>query len=406
MVPAAFVFLAAMPLTPNGKVDRKGLPAPGAARPELTSSFAAPRDLLESQIAQIWATVLGVTSVGIKDKFLDLGGNSILAMRIMMKVHALVGQDIPVSVILQEETVENLAQTLKRYNGAGDTSPLVTIQRQGSYPPFFCVHPGSGDVLCYIKLAHHMGKEQPLYGLQAVNVAKGLVSNYQIEDIARNYIDAIRSIRPRGPFYLGGWSLGGVIAFEMARQLVECGEAVPFLALLDSQSPSERSQLSYRKNPGLVIGIAREYARQSGRSFPYTSDQLRKLSERDQLAAIFDFLKSTELVPQDADWSWMRRFVSGIMQRYDAFCTYTPKKYNGDIILFRAREIDAEIASDFGIDIEEDKADISLGWRKYTSGEVVVLHVPGDHATMITDPHVRVLAREIKQVLADIRDRR
>ncbi|RYZ43528.1 MAG: amino acid adenylation domain-containing protein, partial [Myxococcaceae bacterium] len=229
MVPTTFMVMDALPLNSNGKVDRKALPEPDAHAIE-ARDFVAPRDALEMQLARIWEDVLGVRSVGVRTSFFELGGHSLLAVRMLASIRERLGLSLPLSVLFQQPTVEQLAQVLRDDSQAW--TPLVPLERgEPGQRPLFLVHPGGGNVLAYGELARRLGPSVPVYGLQSRGLDGRPVAE-SIEEMAGLYIEAIRTVQPHGPYQLGGWSLGGVIAYEMACRLREAGEAVDLLALI------------------------------------------------------------------------------------------------------------------------------------------------------------------------------
>ena len=244
MVPAVVVLLEALPVTPNGKVDRRALPAPDRSRPELEKAFVAPRDDLELQLAQIWEEVLGVRPVGVTDNFFELGGHSLLAVRLFALIEKRLGKKLPLTAVFQGATVEHLADLLRQQATPGPQSSLVAIQPGGSKRPLFLVHPAGGQVFPYVHLAQFLGPDQPCYGLQARGLEDGQDPHTRIEDMAAYYIQAMQTVQPTGPYLLGGWSMGGVVAFEMAQQLHAQGQRVALLALLDGRIPTLRRDVS------------------------------------------------------------------------------------------------------------------------------------------------------------------
>ncbi|MFP2903699.1 non-ribosomal peptide synthetase [Pyxidicoccus sp. 3LFB2] len=248
MVPSAVVHLDVLPLTTNGKLDRKALPVPDVTLahggrhlgPRMPAqAHVAPRDALELVLARTWEQVLGVQPVGVRASFFELGGHSLLAMRLVAAVREATGRQLPLAALFQAPTVEQLA-TLLRAGGMETSSPLVPFgtTRTGGSAPFFCVHPVGGNVLVYAELARLLGPDQPFYGLQARGLDGGAPPAESVEEMAAEYVKAIRSVQPSGPYRLGGWSMGGVIAYEMARQLRAEGELVALLALIDAYVPA------------------------------------------------------------------------------------------------------------------------------------------------------------------------
>src|SRR5579862_936064 len=237
MVPSALVVVDRFPLTPNGKVDRKALPAPDTSRPVLGQQYVAPESEVEQKLAKVWAEVLGLDCVGVHDNFFDLGGHSILAVRLFVRMEAVFNKRLPVALLFEAPTVAQLARHLTQTDTAQlPWSPLVPIQPSGSKPPFFCIHGGGTQVLIYRSLARYVGNDQPLYGLQPQGGDGRLPCINRVEDMATLYLQAMRTVQPHGPYYLGGLSLGGMVAVEIAQRLRAEGEETAFLALFDTHS--------------------------------------------------------------------------------------------------------------------------------------------------------------------------
>ena len=218
MLPAAFVFLDALPLSPSGKVDRRALPAPGRSRPDLDRKFVAPRDDAEQQMAQIWEELLGTRPVGALDNFFELGGHSLLAVRLLSRIEKTFGKALPVATVFQAPTLEEVARIVREEKPSRATaiSSIVEIQPRGSKPPLFLVHGAGGGMFWgYANLARCLGEDQPVYGFKSRGL-DGLEEFDTIEDMAAHYIADLRARQPHGPYYLGGYCFGGNVAYEMA----------------------------------------------------------------------------------------------------------------------------------------------------------------------------------------------
>ena len=235
--------LETLPLTPNGKINVAALPDSTQTSLE-QSAFVAPRNAIEATLANLWRQLLQQESIGIHDSFFDLGGDSLLAVRLMDQIQQQFEQNLPLSDLLLNPTIAGLASALNPNHQPLPWSPLVPLQPRGSKPPFFCVHPIFGVVLPYYPLAQAMGLDQPFYGLQPFGM-DGKPPHTRIEDMAADYIQAIRQVQPEGPYYLGGWSFGGLVAFEMAQQLQQAGQKVALLAVLDTLAPIPANKPSF-----------------------------------------------------------------------------------------------------------------------------------------------------------------
>jgi amino acid adenylation domain-containing protein len=240
MMPSEFVFLSGLPRTAHGKVERGALPMPGwgEGRAAMGGGYLAPRNELERKLVGVWEEVLGVKPVGVSDNFFDLGGHSMLAVRLMARIAEQCGRKLPLATIFQRGTIEHLAELLRDEEKLAPWSPLVPLQPRGAGRPFFCVHAVGGTVFSYSDLSRSLGEGRPFYALQAEGIEGGQSPRADLEGMAARYVEAVRAVQPAGPYLLGGWSMGGSVAFEMARQLKARGEEVALLALFDSRAPA------------------------------------------------------------------------------------------------------------------------------------------------------------------------
>ncbi|HAA27814.1 MAG TPA: hypothetical protein DCE56_09295 [Cyanobacteria bacterium UBA8553] len=204
----------------------------------LEETFVAPQDDLELQLTQLWQKVLGVQSIGVKDNFFELGGHSLLAVHLFAEIEQMMGITLPLATLFEALTIEQLAVVLRRDGCSALWSSLVAIQPGRAKPPLFCIHPIGGNVLEYVNLVRYLDSEQPVYGIQAQGLDEKQVPLNRVEDMASHYIKEIRTIQPEEPYFLAGYSFGGLVAFEMAQQFHAQGQKVELLALLDAPSPT------------------------------------------------------------------------------------------------------------------------------------------------------------------------
>lgn len=235
MIPGEFFRLPALPLTPNGKLDRAALPEPHAAVP--VSDDGEPRSQVEAQLHAIWERVLGRRGIGVHDNFFDIGGHSLLAVRLFAQIERVFGVRLPVSALFLAPDIAQLARRLQDEGFSSPWSSLVAIQPDGRRRPLFMVPGIGGNVLCYSDLARLLGSEQPFYGLQARGLDERERPFERIEPMATHYVAEMRRVQAKGPYRLGGTCFGGVVAYEMARQLHQAGEATELLFLLESWPP-------------------------------------------------------------------------------------------------------------------------------------------------------------------------
>ena len=236
MVPSAFVALAELPLTHNGKVDLHALPAPAGGRPALALPPLAPRDDAERGLRLVWEEVLGFSPVGVRDDFFELGGDSLSATHMLAVVSERFGRTLSPSALMPTATIEGLARRLTAPAEEGG-SLLVAFQTGGTRPPIFFAHGLGGEVYDYRALASHLGADRPVYALRAQGLTDSLPPHETVEEMAAAYVKEVLAVRPRGPYFLGGYSSGGTIAYEMAGQLRAAGHEVMYLAVLDETAP-------------------------------------------------------------------------------------------------------------------------------------------------------------------------
>lgn len=238
MVPSAWVCLDALPLTANGKLDRAALPDPDPADLRGGAEPTPPRDALESRLAGIWERLLAAGPVGVHDDFFESGGHSIDALRLIGRINQAFGERLGVSAVLEHPTVARQAALLRGRHAEAASDPVVRLRSEGTLDPLFLVHPIGGNVFCYRTLASELGAGRPVFGLTAPGLTDpGAAPGATVEELAATHLEALRRIRPTGPYHLAGWSFGGLLAYEMAVQLRAAGQEVATLALLDTGYP-------------------------------------------------------------------------------------------------------------------------------------------------------------------------
>jgi amino acid adenylation domain-containing protein len=241
MVPAAFVQLQSFPVTPNAKVDRKALPAPQAADFS-NGEYIAPRNEVERKLVAMWEKILGISPIGVRTSFFDLGGRSILAARLFMQISRDFGKDVPLAALFEAPTIEQLTEKLREERSDFKLQTIVNIHPSGSRPPFFCVHGGTGGTLFLHRLARAMGTDQPFYAFQPQGVDGGRIDRTTIEAMASHYIVEMKKIQPEGPYFIGGYCFGGNVAFEMAKQLQQQGSSAGLVAMFSAPLRFNRPQ--------------------------------------------------------------------------------------------------------------------------------------------------------------------
>jgi len=406
MVPSAFVVIDSLPLTPNGKLDRRALPDVPEVTQARETPFIAPRNEMELKLVQIWEDVFGTGPIGVTDNFFELGGHSLLAVRLAAQIHKQFGKSVALAVLLEEGNIANLAKVLQPETGDTPYSPLVAIRARGERRPFFCVHAIGGQVLGYYHLARWLGPDQPFYGLQAPFLTEIGDETKSIEQMAAEYVEAVRSVQPEGPYLLGGYSFGGFVAFEMARQLRDRGEEVALLAIMDTPSPNIFHQLPRDDDDAYNLAmLARVRARENATELSLSHEHLRQLPPDEQFRHVFEQLKRVGIfddsTTEELGVLYIRSFMQGHKARNRAIHEYRPGTYDGKVTLFRCAEVDRRQLDAFervGVAIEEP----TFGWRELTTEPVEVYEVPGYHERMCQEPYVQVLAERLGRCIEEV----
>ncbi|MEX5511783.1 amino acid adenylation domain-containing protein [Pseudomonas paralactis] len=397
MVPSAYVALEQLPLTANGKVDRKALPAP-TWDTLANRTFEAPADALEQALAQRWAEVLKLDQVGRHDSFFELGGHSLLAIRL---VNLLDEAGLPVSLaeLFQHASVASIAAMLRqRGDDVLPDTRVITVRSSGSQAPLFLVHEFSGMDVYFPALGQHLPGDYPIYGLPGLALGEAHLDS--MEGLAARMVGLIREIQPHGPYRVAGWSFGGVLAYEVAMQLLGLDESVAFLGLIDSYVPRMTDQGKARwSGPDafkrhLLLQCTAYWKAQGGVNELASLEQLEarigQLDFADLLQRCRDqgLLYAQMAAASDADLlSFLQREVGHghALAHYSLFPLPIP------VHLFSAEQRPTELS----------QRSMALGWdTALAPGQLRQVPVPGDHQSMMQAPHIQGLGRAMSQALA------
>ncbi|WP_240359950.1 non-ribosomal peptide synthetase [Pyxidicoccus trucidator] len=343
---------------------RQQAPKPGQTAP---IEFVAPRTPLEESLAAIWTEVLEVPTPGVHDNFFHLGGSSLFSIVMLARVQETLGVELAPKRFFEAPTIAALAAALQPDPRAAasaspgapqSASPLVLLNPGGTLPPLFCVHPVGGDVLCYAELARRLDPDQPFYGLRAQGLDGTQEPGQSIDAMARFYLDSIRQRQPSGPYRLMGWSMGGGIAFEMARQLEAQGEQVEFLALIDAHA-----------HPGKVL--------------------LPDVDLGEAVKALLAF--ELQQFAEHLDHPRMVALRKLLEHHLRALSVYEPGPYGGEFVLLQATEVSNPAIQ------EQDN-----GWRPLASAGLQVHRIPGNHHSILWPPNVDILAQQLRACLRQL----
>jgi len=407
MLPSAFVVLEAMPLTPNGKVDRKALPLPTRDNSAIEREYVPPRDRLEKDLVAIWESILGIKPIGVSDNIFDLGVDSLIAAQLFARIERTVGKGLRPAPLFQAPTVESLAALLReRDTAVNKWTSLVPMQTQGSKSPLFFVHGGAGTVLLFHPLARRLAPERPVYGLQSQGLYGRDLPHTSIEEMAAHYISEMRTVQPRGPYLLGGWCFGGLVAFEMAQQLRRKGEQIELLAMFNAPSSPDYKAL----NTDPVIPPLGDRVRKTWHKLSILPAQqkvqyvIRKLraqviwrKKRLRRRVVIFLFRMTRLVRHQLYKYYLdrRRPLPDVLRNsyflnINAMAErrYQHQSYCGNMVVFRD---------------QGPYPDPYLGWARFVQGEIESYEIPVSvrhHRALMQEPAVRVLADRVEECLS------
>jgi len=401
MVPSTFVILDQLPRTPNGKVDRKALPAVGNTRQHLQTSHAVPRTPTEEVLARIWSETLGLDEIGVHDNFFELGGHSLLAVRLFWRIEKLVGKRLPVSILFEAPTIEQIAKLLDTDVLQPHWKSLVPIKPGGSKPPFYCLHGCGGQILEYEHFSRYIDADQPLYGLQEPGLDGTQPRLKTLEEMATYYLQEIRAFQPEGPYYLGGGWVGSLIAYEMAQQLLAQGQQVGLLAIFDVWVPG------HPKWPRNVTALQKKWSFYRIRLA--THWQNIKLARK---AEKVDYVRAKSIRIWNRRFRWRKRLVNklriGLLALREVLHMRLPlgaireaternrktvrryelRPYPGKVTLFRAKTQRPGIIPD-----------ATNGWKDYALGGLEVHEIPGHAGAIMREPRTRILVEKLTACL-------
>ena len=414
MVPSAFVVLNAMPVNINQKVDRRALPLPTPENIAGYKAFVAPRNEWEQQLATIWETVLGVSSIGIHDNFFEVGGHSLLAASLMIQIEAVFGQTLPLSTLLTEPTIAQLAALLSQPEQLDRPNSVVLLREGGSKSPVFFIHDGEGETLLYRNLAYCLKPEHPVYGIQPYSQEHHPILHTRVVEMAAYYIEQIRTVQPEGPYLLGGLCVGGFLAFEMARQLQNQGQTIAMVALLDTadveatmrsglianqrlSSFSQSLNQAQPLNPQQLLHILGKASQKVYNLITYEiRSKLQKVQNQTKIKLFRYCLDRGLPIP-----SFLHNLSVRIVLKF-AEREYIPQTpYQGELFLTlatqKSRSFDGTLIDD--TPYADMYSNPLLGWGNRSTEGVKVYHSPGGHSSMLQEPNVQAMAENMQSYI-------
>ena len=356
-------------------------------------NVAGPRNELEQQLLTVWQKVLGLETISIHDDFFDLGGSSWVAVRLFTELQAETGHNLPLATLFQAPTIATLAEHMHQGNEEATWSSLVPIRKKGSKPPYFCIHGVTGDILWLRELAEMMDADQPFYGIQARGLDGDAEPFDRLEEMAAYYLQQIRRIQPNGPYYLGGYCMGGDIAYEVARQIQAAGEEVPVLTIIDPPPADlrERAPLNGR----FVIDFMhnsphwlREFMRLGGSEISARVRRkgrvvARSLWQKIRNSSEGKEVSATDVIDQADDLPEHRQRL--IEAHLDALLKYTHPGYDGEVIVYEAKSRPLL-----------NPGNHAYEWVDYVSRPITIRTIAGSHSSILHKPHVTKLAQDLQ----------
>ncbi len=383
MVPAGIVVLPALPRLFNGKVDRKSLPLLAPAAVSAETPYVPPRDTLERQIAAIWQTTLGLDRISIDTSYFSLGLDSLTALRLITRINRTFGTQLGLANLFASNSIAALAGLVRDQHRPGVSRALVPLRSTGTQPPLFLLHGVGGNVLNFYGLASRLNPDQPVYALQAQALLTGQSALLRLEDMATYYLREMRTVQPHGPYRLLGYSFGGTVAAEMARQLHQAGEEVCLLAMLDARTRA--FEQAHRNTMGTTGALKNDLARLAGNTGALSWTERARYIARKLLTRT---VRYTALALNKLR---ARRLPSFLKVAWDinlmAFQQYQPKPGRGRLVLFRAT------------DQEFSEGPRDLGWAALFPEGVDIHEFESDHERIFLEPTLQLVAQQLTEEL-------
>ncbi|MBC6112098.1 non-ribosomal peptide synthetase [Pedobacter fastidiosus] len=379
MIPRTLVKVDKIPLTSNGKIDRKLLPSPTLIDLHTENNFVAPQNGIQELISKIWSEHLGINEISIKDDFFELGGHSMIAIKVMIEIEKQTGKRLPLASLFDHPTIEKISTQLNPSEGKRWDS-LVPIKTTGTKNPVYLIHGGGLNVLVFRSMSKYLDAEQPVYALQALGLNGETTLYYTIEEIANKYISEILEQNPDGPYLIAGYSLGGKIAYEMANQLLKMGKKIEMLGIFDTYNPTSKTGLNK-----IALKIMRQL-----KKIPF---MLNRLTTEPKETLDYQYLIAKNKIKNKFTTSVAKEDVfthdPEIIRSYDvAYDSYRIKPIDLEVDLFRVKK---------RIYFLDDP--IYLGWKDYAKQGINIHEVPGDHKTFLFPPNDKEFAEILQKTL-------
>lgn len=390
MVPSILTTIRQMPLTDSGKKSRKALPEPKRGR---SRRYVLPRTGTEARLATLWESVLRVPSIGVTDHFFELGGHSLKAVQLVSRIESAFDVKMPLAHVFNHPTIEAQALLIDS-RVEPSNSPLVPLSTESEGRPWFLVHPGGGQVHWYFGLAEHLGKEAPVYGLQALGFIDPELVYDNLSSIAERYLEAIRTVQPKGPYRIAGWSLGGTIAFEMACQLEKNGDTVEYLALIDALRFPSIKKVSQKQELALISNFMKDLLGTGNVNTSRWEADLKGCSDSQRLKYILSSLTTLGVLPPGFEMDHLKTMYRVFSANFRAVTGARSRKkdFHGAVLLIRSTGTVGRLSEP-----ALRKFGDSMGWQVLCTQPILIRDIEGDHYSILAKDRVETLAELLRQ---------
>ncbi|MDX7987390.1 amino acid adenylation domain-containing protein [Xenorhabdus sp. 12] len=411
MLPSQIAWLGSLPKTPSGKRDDATLRQMRITHRHTQSESISPRDKYEQVLCDLAADLLKIPEVSVHQNLFDIGATSLTVMRMVVLVEKHFGITMPLSLFISYPTVAQLAEHIREKGGLPTFSPLVPMrpiftstngrESAAHKSPLFFVHPMGGNVLSYLRLVKHFPEDQPFYALQAHGVDAGSIPLTSVQEQAANYLQAIRHMQPHGPYSIGGWSYGGFVAFEMARQLKEQGEEVADLFVLDTVVVSNEMKREVNEEALLRWFFWELLWLNEGATLPAQSLPEHTISLQEQFEYITEQAIATGAIPKGSSRAVIQRLFDVYRTNWKAASDYAACKADISMTLLHATRPLPEVLRSMHDAVGSEYRDPQNGWGRKTTGHINVIDVLGDHLEVMEEPYVEEVAKVILQEMSN-----
>ncbi len=396
MIPSIWVELDEMPLTANGKLDRKALIIPDSSEFS-TVAYVAPRNEDEEKLITIWQELLGIEKIGINDDFFELGGHSLMVIKLVAQINEQFETDINIVNVFEYPTVAEFISNMTAKDRIFDTNLMVALQDRGSQKPIFLAPPGGGLYNCYVDLAKALGQDQPVYAFQCPGINGKLPVSESIEEMASTFIVELQKADPYGPYRLGGYSFGGVVAYEMALQLKDKGFEVEELFMFDSTLLDTHTKKVENIDELFEEFVMDELEEFVGEGFDYSKLKLKGKTKDEQLEVVFKLARKFNIQIPDEEIKGF--FEVSFANEIYPYHIKNDIKLDTNIILFKAMYMESEIEGEEGkIVANTEYEQYDYDWGNYTNKEVIIHKIPSIHTELLDIKHIEKISENIKNI--------